>query len=89
MVVGIGACDLDRLVPAGGLGAELRPPVELDEGRFVLVVEEPEGVDAEALDHPQRARDARSDMAHMIMCVDSGISPMKSQNVSCALAACG
>ena len=33
------------------------PPVELDEGRLVLVVEQPEGVDAEALDHPQRARD--------------------------------
>ena len=31
----------------------------------------------------------RSDIAHMIMCVDSGISAMKSQKVSCALAACG
>ena len=31
----------------------------------------------------------RSDMAHMIMCIASGISEMKSQKVSCALAACG
>ena len=32
---------------------------------------------------------ARSDMTHMIMCIDSGMSEMKSQNVSCAEAACG
>ena len=32
---------------------------------------------------------ARSDITHMIMCMDSGISEMKSQNVSCADAACG
>ncbi len=32
---------------------------------------------------------ARSDMTHMIMCIDSGMSEMKSQNVSCADAACG
>ncbi|MNI97013.1 hypothetical protein D3C73_1555820 [compost metagenome] len=31
----------------------------------------------------------RSLIAHMIMCIDSGISETKSQNVSCALAACG
>src|SRR3546814_531296 len=30
---------------------------------------------------------ARSDIAHMIICIDSGIRPMKSQKVSCALAA--
>ena len=30
---------------------------------------------------------ARSDIAHMIMWVLSGVRPMKSQNVSCALAA--
>ena len=28
-------------------------------------------------------------MTHMIMCMDSGISEMKSQKVSCAEAACG
>ena len=32
---------------------------------------------------------ARSDMAHISMCVVSGISEAKSQKVSCALAACG
>ena len=32
---------------------------------------------------------ARSDITHMIMCIDSGISEMKSQNVSCADAAWG
>jgi hypothetical protein len=31
----------------------------------------------------------RSDIAHMIMWVLSGIRPMKSQKVSWALAACG
>ena len=31
----------------------------------------------------------RSDIAHMIMWVDSGIRLMKSQKVSCAVAACG
>jgi len=31
----------------------------------------------------------RSDIAHMIMWVDSGISEMKSQKVSCAVAAWG
>ena len=32
---------------------------------------------------------ARSDITHISMWVDSGISETKSQNVSCALAACG
>ncbi len=32
---------------------------------------------------------ARSDITHMIMWALSGVSEMKSQNVSCALAACG
>ena len=31
----------------------------------------------------------RSDMAHITMCMASGVSEMKSQKVSCALAACG
>ena len=30
---------------------------------------------------------ARSDIAHMIMCMLSGISEMKSQKLSCAVAA--
>ncbi len=32
---------------------------------------------------------ARSDMIHMTMCIASGVSEMKSQNVSWAVAACG
>jgi hypothetical protein len=32
---------------------------------------------------------ARSDIAHISMCMLSGISDTKSQNVSCAVAACG
>ena len=47
--VGIGAVDLHRLVPDHRLQAELRLPVELDEGRFAARVEQAEGVDAEAL----------------------------------------
>ena len=32
---------------------------------------------------------ARSDMTHMIMCMLSGVSEMKSQKLSCADCACG
>ena len=32
---------------------------------------------------------ARSDITHMIMCMLSGVSEMKSQKVSCADCACG
>ena len=32
---------------------------------------------------------ARSDMTHMIMCIDSGVRLMKSQKLSCADCACG
>ena len=32
---------------------------------------------------------ARSDIAHIIMCMLSGISEMKSQKLSCAVCACG
>ena len=31
----------------------------------------------------------RSDMIHITICIDSGVSDMKSQNVSCAVADCG
>jgi hypothetical protein len=31
----------------------------------------------------------RSDMIHITICMDSGVSEMKSQNVSCAVADCG
>ena len=56
MKVGIGAVDLDRLVPDDRLCAELRPPVEFNEGRVAGIVDEPEGVDAEAFHHPKAAR---------------------------------
>lgn len=51
-----GSGDFHRLVPCGRLRAELWTPMELDEGRFILVVQETEGVDAEPLDHAQRPR---------------------------------
>ena len=47
-------------------------------------------LDGEATHVPREVgRTARSDMTHMIMCMDSGINEMKSQKVSCAEAACG
>ena len=55
--VGIGAVDLHRLVPDDRLHAELRLPVELDEGRLAVRVDQAEGVDAEALHEAERARD--------------------------------
>ena len=56
-VVGIGAGDLHRLVPQGRGRADAGPPMELHEGRFVPGIDQAEGVDAEALDVAQRARD--------------------------------
>jgi hypothetical protein len=47
----IGARDLDRLVPHQRMGAELGLPVELDEVRLALRIDEAEGVHAEALHH--------------------------------------
>ncbi|MCW0414557.1 hypothetical protein NB689_000311 [Xanthomonas sacchari] len=55
--VRVGAGQLHRLVPDRGLQAELRPPVELDEGAAAFRVEQAEAVDAEAFHHAQRARD--------------------------------
>ena len=49
------ARDLERLVPQHRVHAELRLPVELDEARGAPGVHEPEGVDAEALHHPEAA----------------------------------
>ena len=57
MEVGIGAVDLDRLVPHHRLHALLGLPVELDEGRLAVGVDQPEGMDAEPLHEPERARD--------------------------------
>ena len=89
MKVGVGAIDLERLVPYHGLQAELRLPVKLDESRFAPSIDHPEGMDAEPFHEFERARIARSDIAHISMCVDSGISDTKSQKLSCALCACG
>ncbi len=84
MKIRIGAVDLDGLVPQHRLQTELRLPVEFDEGRFVLGVDEAEGVDAEPLHEAERAGIARSDICHMTMCMLSGVSEMKSQKLSCA-----
>ena len=53
MKIGIGADYLHRLVPDRGLKAELRPPMEFDEGRIASGIEQSETVDAETFDHPQ------------------------------------
>ena len=58
VIVGVGAGDLDRLVPAGRLRAQLGPPVEFHQRRHALGVQQAEGVDAEPLHHPQAARNA-------------------------------
>ena len=49
MVVRVGAGDLDRLVPVERMGAGQRRPMEFDEARPPPRVDQPEGVDAEAL----------------------------------------
>ena len=57
MEVGIGAVDLHRLVPDHRLHALLGLPVELDEGRLAVGIDQPEGMDAEAFHEAERARD--------------------------------
>jgi hypothetical protein len=54
--VGIRTGDLLRLVPHQGVHAQQRLPVELHQARLAAGVDEPEGVDAEALHHPVAAR---------------------------------
>ena len=63
--------------------------MKFHKARFALLVDEPKCVDAEPFHHAEASGMARSDMTHMIMCMDSGIKEMKSQKVSCADAACG
>ncbi len=46
-----------RLLPGQGVHPELRLPVELDQGGLTLGVDQPEGVDAEALHRPVGPRD--------------------------------
>ena len=55
--VGVGAVDLDRLVPGHRLQPLLRLPVELDVGRPAVGVDQAEGVHPEPLHEPERARD--------------------------------
>jgi hypothetical protein len=55
--VRVGAVDLHGLVPGDGLEAELRLPVELDEGRLVLGVDEAERMHAEPFHEAERAWD--------------------------------
>ena len=57
MIVGIGAADLDRLVPQHRLEPLARLPVELDEGRPAFRVHQAEAVDAEALHRAEGAGD--------------------------------
>ena len=63
--------------------------MKLHEARLSLFVNEAKSVNAKSFHHAEARGIARSDITHMIMCIDSGISEMKSQKVSWAEAACG
>ena len=56
MEIGIGAVDLDRLVPHHGLQSELRLPVKFHERRLAFGVHQAKGMDAEAFHESERAR---------------------------------
>jgi hypothetical protein len=89
MEVVVGGLQRQRFVPHGGLDAQFGSPVELDK------VLSPWALISRKLCTPnpsmvRRLRGmVRSLMIHITMCMDSGISEMKSQNVSWAEAACG
>ncbi len=53
MKVGIGAGDLDGLVPAKRLQAELGTPMEFDKMRFAFFIDQTEAVYAKAFHHSQ------------------------------------
>src|SRR4030095_14029371 len=55
--IGIRAIDFQRLVPHHGLHTELRLPVEFDEGRLALSIDQAKGVDAKPFHEAERARD--------------------------------
>src|SRR3984957_4230942 len=55
--VWIRAANLCCFVPDDRGGADSRAPVEFNERRFALRVDEPEGMDSKPLHHPERARD--------------------------------
>ena len=90
MKVRVRARDLHGLVPHQRLQAQLRPPVELDERRLrpAALTRRNVWTPKPSMMRKQRGI-ARSDMIHITMCVDSGVSETKSQKVSCAVAACG
>src|SRR5204862_56044 len=55
--IGVSAIDLERLVPYHGLHAQFWLPVEFDEGRFTLRIDEAKRVDAEPFHETKRPRD--------------------------------
>ena len=81
-VVGIRPGDLDALIPIERVRARGWCPVELDETRLAPLADQPEGVHTEPCIVLKLLGKARSDMSHISMWVDSGISETKSQNVS-------
>jgi hypothetical protein len=87
--VRIGTGDLDGLVPDGRLQAKLGTPVELDEGGFPGALINRKLCTPKASIMRSERGSVRSDMIHIIMCIDSGVSEMKSQKVSWAAADCG
>src|SRR5580658_1749192 len=55
MKIGVRAVDLDRFVPDYRLHSQLRLPMELDERRFALGVDQAKGMDAETFHESKRA----------------------------------
>jgi hypothetical protein len=85
----VGAVDLHGLVPEHRLQALLGLPVELDEGPSPSASTNRKVWTPKPSMKRNERGIARSDMIHMIMCIDSGISETKSQKLSCADCACG
>ncbi len=56
MKIGVGAANLQRLVPIERVRACDGPPMKLHERGLALLIDEPERVDAKALHHAQAAR---------------------------------
>ena len=89
MVVGVGAVDLDRLVPHHRLEALLRVQWNLTK------VDRPAALTSRKMWTPKPSMKrnergmARSDMIHISMWAESGISDTKSQKLSWPVCACG
>ena len=56
MKVWVRSVDLYCFLPDDRGGADGRTPVEFDEGRFTIRVDQPEGMNSEPFHHPERAR---------------------------------